>query len=276
MRSCQACFRSYAGTWWWRRRRTLPWSLCRKIKAIPWPTTTPTSFAPGDHWQPAQQQASQGTPELVSSQTDDDETIWLRKRWLSFRKKMCWTLHIKPPLFCRHWRPKIQTALDIVSSDVTGFNQFEQYFAKEWTSCGKKVRRKNKTRGETSYHPRSLGKMLRKSKEPTLKNSITFLILLSWTFVTRGDIRLIALWLANGFSPARLRRMASSRCSILDGYVEAFKMLKTMTCKCKFTIPLLPGMVSVWHFSRQHRCVGTSSMYARFILPMRYPCSVAY
>ena len=29
---------------------------------------------PGDHAQPAQQQSSQGTPDLVSSQNDDDET----------------------------------------------------------------------------------------------------------------------------------------------------------------------------------------------------------
>ena len=41
---------------------------------IPLPTTTPTSFTPGDFAQPAQQQSSQGTPELVSSQHDDDET----------------------------------------------------------------------------------------------------------------------------------------------------------------------------------------------------------
>ena len=41
---------------------------------IPLPTTTPTSFTPGDFAQPAQQQSSQGTPELVSSQNDDDET----------------------------------------------------------------------------------------------------------------------------------------------------------------------------------------------------------
>ena len=41
---------------------------------IPLPTTTPTSFMPGDFAQPAQQQSSQGTPELVSSQNDHDET----------------------------------------------------------------------------------------------------------------------------------------------------------------------------------------------------------
>ena len=41
---------------------------------IPLPTTTPTSFMPGDFAQPAQQQSSRETPELVSSQNDDDET----------------------------------------------------------------------------------------------------------------------------------------------------------------------------------------------------------
>ena len=34
---------------------------------VPLPTATPTSFTPGDFAQPAQQQSSQGTPELVSS-----------------------------------------------------------------------------------------------------------------------------------------------------------------------------------------------------------------
>ena len=43
------------------------------IIQIPLPTTTPTSFVPGDHAQPAQQQSSQGTPALISSQ-DGDET----------------------------------------------------------------------------------------------------------------------------------------------------------------------------------------------------------
>ena len=43
--------------------------------SIPLPTTTTlTSFVPGDHAQPAQQQSSQGTPALVSSQKNDDET----------------------------------------------------------------------------------------------------------------------------------------------------------------------------------------------------------
>ena len=40
--------------------------------SIPVLTTTPTSFVPGDHAQPAQQQSSHGTPELVSSHNDDE------------------------------------------------------------------------------------------------------------------------------------------------------------------------------------------------------------
>jgi len=39
--------------------------------SIPLPTTTPRSCVPGDHAQRAQQQSSQGTPDLVSSQNDD-------------------------------------------------------------------------------------------------------------------------------------------------------------------------------------------------------------
>ena len=46
--------------------------------------------------------------------------------------------------------------------------------------------------------------------------------------------------------------------SRLDGYVEAFKMLKSMTYR--LTVLLLPGMVFVWHLSMQPRCTGIYSI----------------
>ena len=41
--------------------------------SIPLPTTTPTSFTPGDFSQPDQNPSTQGTPELVPAQDDDEE-----------------------------------------------------------------------------------------------------------------------------------------------------------------------------------------------------------
>ena len=51
--------------------------------------------------------------------------------------------------------------------------------------------------------------------------------------------------------------MDNSRSSRLDGYAEAFKMLKSMTYR--LTVLLLPGVVSVWHLSMQPRCIGIYS-----------------
>ena len=41
--------------------------------SIPLPTTTPTSFMPGDFSQPDQNPSTQGTPELVPAQDADEE-----------------------------------------------------------------------------------------------------------------------------------------------------------------------------------------------------------
>ena len=41
--------------------------------SIPLPTTTPTSFMPGDFLQPDQNPPPQGTPEMVPAQDEDDQ-----------------------------------------------------------------------------------------------------------------------------------------------------------------------------------------------------------
>ena len=41
--------------------------------SIPLPTTTPTSFMPGDFSQPDQNPSTQGTPEMVPAQDNDEE-----------------------------------------------------------------------------------------------------------------------------------------------------------------------------------------------------------
>ena len=113
--------------------------------SIPLPTTTPTSFVPGDHAQPAQQQSSEGTPELVSSQNDDDETepyetddtpVLTEEEIAQLQEEDVDTepytsdhshfVDIDGTLFVP-LRHKIQAAPDFGSYDVTGFKQFEQY-----------------------------------------------------------------------------------------------------------------------------------------------------
>ena len=115
---------------------------------IPLPTTTPTSFTPGDFAQPAQQQSSQGTPELVSSQHDDDETepyetddtpvlteddiAQLQEEDVDtepYTSDHSHFVDVDGTVFVP-LGPKVQAAPEFGSYDVTGFKQFEQYLAK--------------------------------------------------------------------------------------------------------------------------------------------------
>ena len=102
---------------------------------------------PGDHAQPAQQQSSQETPELVSSQNDDetepyntDDTPGLTEEEIAQLQEE--DVDTEPYNSDRsHFAdidgtgfvplgPKLQAAPDLGSYDVTGVNQFEQYLAK--------------------------------------------------------------------------------------------------------------------------------------------------
>ena len=135
---------------------------------IPLPTTTPTSFMPGDFAQPAQQQSSQGTPEVVPSQHDDDETepyetddspVFTEEDIAQLQEEDVGA----EPYTSDHSHfvdvhgivfvplgPKIQAAPDLGSYDVTGFKQFEQYLAKN----GKK-----QPKAESAITQRSLEKV---------------------------------------------------------------------------------------------------------------------
>ena len=58
--------------------------------SIPLPTTTPTSFVPADHAQPAQQQSSQGTPDAVCFGTSS----FLRALWADISEEIV-PIHIR-------------------------------------------------------------------------------------------------------------------------------------------------------------------------------------
>ena len=103
---------------------------------------------PADHAQPAQQQSPQGTPELVSYQNDDDETqpyetddapVLAEEEIAQLHEEDVDTepytsdhshfVNIDGTIFVP-LGSKIQAASDFGSYDVTGFNRFEQYLAK--------------------------------------------------------------------------------------------------------------------------------------------------
>ena len=163
--------------------------------SIPLPTTTPTSFVPGDHAQPAQQQSSQGTPDLVSSQYGDDETephetdetpVLTEEEIAELQEEDVDTepytsghshfVDIDGTVFVP-LAPKAQAAPDFGSYDVTGFNQFEQYLAKN----GKK-----QPKAESVITQEVLKKYAKEIKQAKLEEFRSFL---DFTAVTFRDKR---------------------------------------------------------------------------------------
>ena len=144
---------------------------------------------PGDHAQPAQQQSSQGTPELVSSQNDDDETEPYETddtRVLAEEE----IAHLQDvdtePYTSDHSHfvnidgtvfvplgPQIQAASDFGSYDVTGFNRFEQYLAKN----GKK-----QPKAESVITQKFLRKYAKEIKQAKLEEFRSFLDFTAMTF----------------------------------------------------------------------------------------------
>ena len=158
---------------------------------VPLPTTTPTSFTPGDFAQPAQQQSSQGTPELVSSQNGDDETepyetddtpvlteddiAQLQEEDVDtepYTSDHSHFVDIDGTVFVP-LRPKIQAALDFGSYYVTGFKQFEQYLDKN----GKK-----QPKAESVITQEVLKKYAEEIKQAKLEEFRSFLDFTAMTF----------------------------------------------------------------------------------------------
>ena len=158
---------------------------------IPLPTTTPTSFTPGDFAQPAQQQSSQGTPELVSSQHDDDETepyetddtpvlteddiAQLQEEDVDtepYTSDHSHFVDVDGTVFVP-LGPKVQAAPEFGSYDVTGFKQFEQYLAKN----GKK-----QPKAESVITQEVLRKYAKEIKQAKLEEFRSFLDFTAMTF----------------------------------------------------------------------------------------------
>ena len=151
--------------------------------SVPLPTSTPTSFMPGDFSQPDQNQSSQGTPEMVPAQDNDDETqpydtddtpVLTEEEIAQLQEEGVDT----EPYNSDHSHfvdtdgtafvlsgPRPNAAPNFGSYDVSGFNQFEQYLAKN----GKK-----QPKAESVITQEVLKKYAKDINKPSLKNSEVF------------------------------------------------------------------------------------------------------
>ena len=125
-----------------------PQAFSSNYPTSPLPTATPTSFMPGDFPQPDQNPSPQGTPDMVPAQDDDDQTepydtddtpvlteveiSQLQEEDLATGPYNLDHSHcvdsngtVFVPL-----GPKLNGAPDFGSDDVSGFNQCEQFLAK--------------------------------------------------------------------------------------------------------------------------------------------------
>ena len=127
--------------------------------SIPLPTTPPTSFMPGDFSQPDQNPSTQGTPEMVPAQDndeertepyEDDDTPVLTEEDISqlqeedvdtepYNSDHSHCVDVDGTVFVPIG-PKLHVAPGCGSYDVSGCNQFGQYLAKN----GKKQREHEK------------------------------------------------------------------------------------------------------------------------------------
>ena len=152
--------------------------------------------------------------------------------------------------------PKIQTSPDLGSYDVTGFNQFEQYLAKN----GKK--RKKQPKAESVITQEDLRKYAKEIKQAKLEEFRSFLDFTAMTFRDKRrhkiDNYVTGRWVLT-IKVDKDGQFKSSRSLKLDGYVEAFKMLKSMTYR--LIALLLPGMDFVWHLSMPPRSTGIYSTW---------------
>ena len=146
--------------------------------------------------------------------------------------------------------PKLNGAPDSVSYDVSGFNQFEQYLAKN----GKK-----QPKAESVITQEVLRKYVTEIKQAKLEEFRSFLDFTAMTFRDKRRQKIEDMSLADGCQPSRLIRMDSLRSSKLDGSVEAFRMPRSMTPR--LTVPRQPGTVFMWHLSMPPRCIGIYSIW---------------
>ena len=234
---------------------------------IPLPTTTPTSFTPGDFAQPAQQQSSQGTPELVSSQNDDDETepyetddtpvlteddiAQLQEEDVDtepYTSDHSHFVDIDGTVFVP-LGPKIQAAPDFGSYDVTGFKQFEQYLAKN----GKK-----QPKAESVITQEVLRKYAKEIKQAKLEEFRSFLDFTAMTFRDKRRHKIDNYVTGRWVLTIKVDKDGQFKKFKARWVCRGFQDAQSMTYR--LTVLLLPGMVFVWHLSMQPRCTGIYSI----------------
>ena len=160
--------------------------------SIPLPTTTPTSFMPGDFSQPDQNPSTQRTPEMVPAQDndeertepyDDDDTRVLTEEDIAqlqeedvdtepYNSDRSHFVDVDGTVFVPIG-PKLHGAPDFGSYDVSGFNQFEQYLAKN----GKK-----QPKAESVITQEVLRKYAKEIKQAKLEEFRNFLDFTAMTF----------------------------------------------------------------------------------------------
>ena len=237
--------------------------------SIPLPTTTPTSFMPGDFSQPDQNPSTQGTPEMVPAQDndeertepyDDDDTPVLTEEDIAqlqeedvdtepYNSDHSHFVDVDGTVFVPIG-PKLHGAADFGSYDVSGFNQFEQYLAKN----GKK-----QPKAESVITQEVLREYAKEIKQAKLEEFRSFLDFTAMTFRDKRRHKIDNYVSGRWVLTIKVDKDGSLRNSRQDGSVEGFRTLRSTTSRP--TRRRQPGTDSVWHLSMLSRCTGICSIW---------------
>ena len=243
--------------------------------SIPLPTTTPTSSTPSDFSQPDQNPSTQGTPELVPAQDEDeertephadDDTPVLTEEDIAqlqeedvdtepYNSDHSHFVDVDGTVFVPIG-PKLTGVPDFGSYDVSGFNQFEQYLAKN----GKKQPKAESV--ITQEVLRKYAKAAKDIKQAKLEEFRRFLDFTAMTFrdkrrhkidnyVTGRWVLTIKVDKDGQFKKFKARW-------VCGGFQDAQRLRSTTS---RLTHPRLPGTDSVWHLSMPPRCTGIYSIW---------------
>ena len=111
---------------------------------------------------------------------------------------------------------------------------------------------KKQPKAESVITEEVLRKYAKEIKQAKLEEFRSFLDFTAMTFRDKRRQKIDNYVTGRWVLTIKVDKDGQSRSSNLDGYVEAFKMLKSMTYR--LTVLLLPGMVFVRHLSMQPRC----------------------
>ena len=147
--------------------------------------------------------------------------------------------------------PKLNGGPNCGSYDVTGFNQFEQYFAKN----GKK-----QPKAESVITQEVLRKYAKEIKQAKLEEFRSFLDFIAMTFRDKRRHKIDNYVTGRWVLTIKVDKDGQFK-KFKARWVRAFRTPRSMTSRLSVPRQRQPGTVFVWHLNMPPRCTGICSIW---------------